>query len=267
MASLAHLSREERLGLGIAAVAHVALVGVLWWQVRDNPTALPIPERMEVSLADEVSLRDTSPNPGQASAAVAPELAPEPAPVPVPRPTVAAREPARPEPQRPSAAATRPPPPTASRTTPPQRPNRQETPPTQTRRGGGSRLGDDFLAGAGSNEQADNRAGQAAEFGAAEAASLNSAISRQIKPHWNAPQGVDVELLVTIVRFRLNRDGTLVGRPTCTRQSGETPSNAAQKGLHCERAIRAVQLAAPFDLPDEFYDKWKLIDSRFDRRL
>jgi hypothetical protein len=58
-----------------------------------------------------------------------------------------------------------------------------------------------------------------------------------------------------------------LGRPSCIRQSGETPSNAAQKDLHCERAIRAVQLAAPFDLPDEFYDKWKLIDSRFDRRL
>jgi hypothetical protein len=76
-----------------------------------------------------------------------------------------------------------------------------------------------------------------------------------------------VEKLVTLVRFRLNPDGTLAGRPECTGQSGETPSNAAQKALHCERAIRAVQLAAPFDLPDEFYDKWKLVTSRFDRRL
>jgi protein TonB len=73
--------------------------------------------------------------------------------------------------------------------------------------------------------------------------------------------------LVTIVRFRLNADGSLSGSPTCLRQSGETPSNAAQKGLHCERAIRAVRLAAPFDLPEQFYDKWKLVDSTFDRRL
>jgi len=28
-----------------------------------------------------------------------------------------------------------------------------------------------------------------------------------------------------------------------------------------------VRLAAPFDLPEQFYDKWKLINSRFDRRL
>ena len=138
--------------------------------------------------------------------------------------------------------------------------------PTQTR-AAGSRLGDDFLEGAGSSERSTNRTTAAATFGAAEAASLNSAISRQIKPHWNAPQGVDVEQLVTLVRFRLNQDGTLEGRPSCVGQSGETPSNAAQKGLHCERAIRAIQLAAPFDLPDEFYDKWKLVTSRFDRRL
>jgi hypothetical protein len=72
---------------------------------------------------------------------------------------------------------------------------------------------------------------------------------------------------VTIVRFRLNRDGSLAGAPTCTQQSGETASNATQVGLHCERAIRAVRLAAPFDLPEQFYDKWKLINSRFDRRL
>src|SRR6187431_2988357 len=96
MASFAHLSREERLGLGVAAVAHVALVAALVWQVRDEPEALPIPERMTVSLADEVSLESTAPNPvDESQAAVAPVLSPEPAPAPevrqvareLPRPT------------------------------------------------------------------------------------------------------------------------------------------------------------------------------------
>jgi len=76
-----------------------------------------------------------------------------------------------------------------------------------------------------------------------------------------------VELLVTVVRFRLNRDGTLAGTPTCSRQSGETPSNLPQKAVHCERAIRAVTLAAPFNLPAQFYDQWRVINSTFDRRL
>jgi outer membrane biosynthesis protein TonB len=272
MASFASLSREERLGLGIAAVAHVALVGALWWQVRDAPTLLPIPERMTVSLADEVSLQSTAPNPAEASAAVAPELAPVPVPAPPPEP-VASREEPRPAPRPTRAAVARPTPTPTTRPTPAAtkrpvtRPTATPSPrPTQTR-AAGSRLGDDFLEGAGSSERSDSRGTPAATFGAAEAASLNSAISRQIKPHWNAPQGVDIEKLVTLVRFRLNPDGTLVGRPSCVGQSGETPSNAAQKALHCERAIRAVQLAAPFDLPDEFYDKWKLVTSRFDRRL
>jgi hypothetical protein len=52
------------------------------------------------------------------------------------------------------------------------------------------------------------------------------------------------------------------------RQEGITDSNRPQAGRHAEQAIRAVQLAAPFDLPDEFYDAWKRVASfRFDRKL
>src|SRR5687767_12523231 len=103
MAAFAHLSREERIGLGIAAAAHVALVGALVWQVRDQPTALPIPERMSVSLADEVSLESTAPDPSaEPQASIAPVLSPEPEPVVEPEPV---REIARPTP-RPTARAT-----------------------------------------------------------------------------------------------------------------------------------------------------------------
>jgi periplasmic protein TonB len=270
MASFAHLSREERLGLGVAAVAHVALVAALVWQVRDDPTPLPIPERMDVSLADEVSLESTAPNPSDASAAVAPELAPVPAPPPEPVPAVVPREEARPVPQQTRAPLTRPTPtptPAASRR-PVTRPTTRPSPrPTQTR-AGASRLGDDFLEGAGSSERSNSRGTPAATFGAAEAASLIQAISRKIKPHWNAPQGVDAEKLVTVLSFELNPDGTLKGTPRVVSQAGINDSNRPQAQLHAERAIRAVQLAAPFDLPEEFYDKWKRVSQlRFDRRL
>lgn len=269
MASFAHLSREERIGLGVAAAAHVALVAALVLQVRDDPTPLPIPERMTVSLANEVSLKSTAPDPSaEPQAAIAPILAPEPAPAPVPEPVVtqAPRPEPRPQPTRPPVTR-----PTAAPTAKPSpKPTSRPTPapsPRQTQAGGGSRVGSDFLEGTAGSERNNAKGTPATTFGAAEAASLNSAISREIRPHWSAPQGVDAEKLVTLVRFRLNPDGSLDGRPTCVRQSGETPSNAAQKSLHCERAIRAVQLAAPFDLPDEFYDKWKLVTSTFDRRL
>jgi hypothetical protein len=69
------------------------------------------------------------------------------------------------------------------------------------------------------------------------------------------------------VRFRLDQDGNLVGNPTVVSQSGVTPSNAAQKGRHAEQAIRAVQLAAPFELPKEFYNHWKRLTWHFDRNL
>ena len=89
----------------------------------------------------------------------------------------------------------------------------------------------------------------------------------QLRPHWNAPQGVDVEKLVTIVRFQLNPDGSLAGEPQVVSQSGRTDANAAQMGRHAELAIRAVKLAAPFNLPKEYYKYWKSVDSRFDRNM
>ena len=239
MASFANLSREERIGLGIAAAAHVALVAALVLQVRDEPTALPIPERMRVSLADEVSLEATAPNPSaETQAAVAPVLSPNPEPV-VERQIVGDRVIRRPAPT-----------------------------PTPTRQAGGTRISDDFLQGVGSSERSNSRGAPAVTFGAAEQASLQQAINRQLKPHWSAPQGVDAERLITVLAWEFNPDGSLAGRPRVVSQTGITDSNRPQAALHAERAIRAVQLAAPFDLPDEFYDKWRRIrEWRFDRRL
>jgi outer membrane biosynthesis protein TonB len=290
MGVVANLSSEERLGLGIAAVAHIALVAAL--VLYDKPPAEPLamPEKIEVSLANEVSLESTSPDPSaQPQAAIAPVLAPEPAPEPLPEPEPAPPQPVREPPPRPverapaprptpTARATAQPKPTPAPTqraqpqprpsaTPTQRARPAPQPTRETQRAGGSRIGADFLEGTSAGERTEQTGSPAATFGAAEAASLNAAIGRQIKPHWSAPQGVDAEKLVTIVRFRLNQDGSLQGRPSCVEQSGVTPSNEPQKSLHCERAIRAVQLAAPFDLPDQFYDRWKLVNSRFDRRL
>lgn len=271
MAAYAHLSREERIGLGIAAAAHVALVAVLVFYDK-SPANIPPPERMEVSLADEISLKSTAPDPAaQPQAAVAPELSPEPAPVPEPEPSPVERvEPERvTQPPQPRVVAT---PTPAPRPTASTRPKPAPTPtpkpsPTKPARSGGSRIGSDFLEGTGASEGADTGT-QAAEFGATEQAALSSAINRQLKPHWSAPQGVDAEKLVTVLSWELNPDGSLKGPPKIVSQSGITDSNRPQAKLHAERAMRAVQLAAPFDLPPEFYDKWKRIrEWRFDRKL
>lgn len=290
MGPATHLSREERIGLGIAAVAHVGLVAALYFNVQDDPTPLPIPERMTVSLADKVSLESTAPDAvPEVQAAVAPVLAPEPAPVieplqepvaapepkptarptPTPRPTASPRPAPQASPRPTPSPTARPSPRPTSSAKPTPTPSARPTPaPTQANRGGGSRLGSDFLTGAGASQSGANRGTQANNLGAAEQASLVQAISRQLKPHWSAPQGVDAEKLVTVLSWELNPDGTLKGRPRVVSQSGINDSNRPQAALHAERAIRAVQLAAPFDLPPEFYNSWKSIrNARFDRNL
>ncbi|MEJ2458918.1 MAG: hypothetical protein P8Y58_12565, partial [Novosphingobium sp.] len=107
----------------------------------------------------------------------------------------------------------------------------------------------------------------AAEFGPRQVSALGAAVNRQLKPYWQAPQGADAELLVTRVRFRLNPDGSLDGEPQVLGTTGQTAANKAQVRRHQEQAVRAVKLAAPFDLPKDLYDAWKVVTTNFDRRL
>lgn len=270
MAGTANLSREDRIGLGIAIAAHLALAAV--FVLRDQtPPEFEMPERMVVSLASEVSLESTAPDPSaRPAASFAPEIAPEPAP-PAPEPLERAIprevEPAPPPPPRPRAAARPEPRATpAPRPTATARPAPTPAPSPAQRRAGGSRIGADFLEG---RSDADgDRGSPATAFGPSEQAALSSAITRQLKPHWSAPSGVDADQLVTVLSWELNEDGSLRGRPRVVGQSGITDSNRPQADLHAERAIRAVQLAAPFNLPPQFYDQWRRIrEWRFDRRL
>jgi len=290
--------REERIGLAVAFVLHVLLVIVLLVQPDHTPTIRPA-ERMTVNLASEVSMEATAPDPvAESRAAMAPTLSDNPAPAPVeaeapplpaepvarpvervqtPAPAPAARPVARPRPvpaPAPARAQPRPQPRAQPAPAPAPGPARaaprpaQPAPARPAAPSGGSRLGDDFLEGSGASTRTEETRVPASQIGASTKASLIQAIIRQIRPHWSAPQGVDAELLVTQLSFRLNPDGSLNGRPRVISQSGETASNRPQKDLHAERAIRAVQLAAPFDLPAEYYNAWQTIDgARFDRNL
>lgn len=267
------LRNEEKIGLGAAVLLHGALVGVLALQTMRSEVPV-FPERINVSLATEVGLEAAAPDPvPESRAAIAPTLSDNPAPAPeAAKPEPAPRvQPAPPKP--PARTATQQPAPARDRSRPDRTPPKQAatTPPKQTtapKAGGGSRIGDDFLPGKGSSTTTTETRAPAAKFGAQEAADLRSAISRQIKRNWNAPNGVEAELLVSVVRWQLNPDGTLKGRPTCkTTPSSITESNRPQASLHCERAIRAVQLAAPFKLPEQFYSRWDDLEWQFDRRL
>lgn len=265
------LRNDEKVGLAAALVLHGALVAVLLMQTVRSEVSV-FPERMTVSLASEVGLEAAAPDPvPESRAAIAPTLSDEPAPAPeVVRPEPAVQP--QPTPPKPKPAARTPAPrpvPTRERAAPERAAPRQAaaTPPKPAARtGGGSRIGDDFLAGAGSSTTTQETRAPASQIGASAKASIQQALARQVKPHWTAPQGVDVDLLVTLVDFDLNPDGSLKGRPRVRSQSGVNESNRAQAARHAENAIRAVQLAAPFKLPEEYYEAWKTVrGARFDR--
>ncbi|MEO0906641.1 MAG: energy transducer TonB [Pseudomonadota bacterium] len=263
--------KEDKIGLLVALALHVLLALALVLQMFFTPQPFPMPQRVSVSLASEVSLEASAPNPAlESRAAIAPTLSDEvEAPTPdvdVPEPEEATSQPISPPAPQPASRAPAPRTPTAR---PSEAPRREVSPPARpANRGSGSRIGDNFLEGQGSSTTSDNATAPAANFGRRERAALASAITRQLRPHWNAPSGVEAELLVSIVSWQLNPDGTLKGRPTCRTQPGSiTAGNRPQASLHCERAIRAVQLAAPFNLPEQFYSRWDDLEWQFDRRL
>lgn len=260
---------EEKIGLAAALVLHGALVAVLLMQAVRSEVSV-FPERMTVSLATEVGLEAASPDPvAESRAAIAPTLAEEPAPAPEPAPAAAPVERAQPTPPKPKTnTASSQPAPTRERSRPDRPPAAKPspTPAKPAEKGGGSRIGDDFLPGAGSSVTTSETRIPASQIGPSAKASIGQALARQVKPHWTAPQGLDVDELVTLIDFDLNPDGTLKGRPRVRSQSGITDSNRAQAARHAENAIRAVQLAAPFDLPAEYYEAWKTVrGARFDR--
>lgn len=295
------LSREEAMALAVAVVAHVALIAALTLSPPGKDLQPP-PQRMTVTFADEVADKSLSPQPDAQSAPdVAPDLgepapepealpqpeppkpqpappppapkpqpapprpAPQPKPVPRPVPKPVAQPAPRPQatPAKPAPAKVQPAKPAAAHPAD-DRPRRRPDAPS-----GGSRIGSDFLAGIpGSTNPGPSHNPPADAAGPVPVASLVSGIARQIKPRWSAPQGVDSEKLVTVLAWNLNPDGTLAGRPVVVSQSGITDANRAQAARHAEQAIRAVQLAAPFQLPAQYYAQWKRVAQfRFDRKL
>ena len=285
--ALEALRPEERAGLAVAVVLHAALVAALLLQPRPE-NHFKMPDRMAVSLVDEVGLQATGPVVSQKTqAAVAPTIAeeiappapptpPEPRPEPKPTPKPAPPKPApakpskpKPEPVKPTPAKPAPAKPAPAKPAP-AKPSPAKPAPAKpaAKPGGGSKLGNDFLKGADFGDTDADAPVPASQIGSQAKASLQQAIARQLKPHWSSPQGADAELLVTVLAFDLNRDGTLAGAPRVVGQTGITDANRAQAARHKELAIRAVQLAAPFKLPTQYYNAWKTIKGvKFDRNL
>jgi len=304
------MQRADATGLGVAAVGHVLLFGVLSLGLIAAPKPVPpLTQPVDIQIVDEVGLTDSAPDPATdepapsvAPAVGAPVEAPPPEPAPAPLPKVAPTPVPAPKPQ-PKAAPTPPKPvtkvatpaptlklapkptpkaapkPTAKAAAPAAKPAPKPTPSASRPKlalnlarpnaaaSRGSTLGSDFLKGISERPTTGTAQAPRAAAGPAVEASLAREVLRQLKPHWKAPTGADAEKLRTTVSISLNRDGT-VAAVRVLDTTGVTDSNRGQMRLHQEAAVKAVRLAAPFVLPAELYDAWKVLEPvGFDKRL
>lgn len=89
------------------------------------------------------------------------------------------------------------------------------------------------------------------------------ALRARLAQLWTVPAGAkNPEELVVRVRFQLNRDGTVAGRPTVL-TAGSSPLFQASSNS----AVRAIMEGQPFKmLRAEHYDAWKEVEITFDPR-
>jgi len=264
------MERAEKIGLGVASAAHVLLFAALSSRWIGTPTPLKLNNApIEVSIADEVALESAArrisavpppPLPGEVEgppeqAAPAPS---EPAPIAEPKPEP--RQIEKPKPDKAEAARPR-----------DTRSKAADRGKQETSRGSKLKLDtSDWMKSASRADSADAKptdGAMASSISAAQKSALDAEIRRQLKPHWKAPTGADAESLRTIVIVRLAKDGSITGNPEVEDTLGITPSNRAQVRLHQEQAIKAIRLAAPFNLPAALYSSWNSLRLTFDKRL
>ncbi len=254
------MRREESLGLALALVAHAGLIGWLVWQ--RAPAPMVVPERMTVTISEdtgpvsaapqiqpEEAAPDKGPVIGEAPPPPAPFAKPEPAP-PQPLTRSALPQPAKPVTKAPPVPAARQPAKPASKP-------------------GASAFDNAFASGVpGTPANGKAKTPPAAQASAQQVSAWTSLIGSRVRGPWNScpVSGLDVQSLRAVVRFTLNRDGTIlaISDPEI---SGVTASNQPQVRPFRDCAVRAIKLAAPFPgLSAEFYDSWKLRKLTFSKR-
>jgi outer membrane biosynthesis protein TonB len=264
MAATRAVRGKEGRGFAIAVAAHVVIIGLLSVQWTAGERRFDNPP-MEVDLIAETAVQSTAPviseNPpaarlGEEDAVdiSAPEPMPAPPlPEPIVRPTPAPtpKQVARPK------APPKQTPPAAAKAQPKAAP---KAPPTKDRPARPTGRLDGIAEGL-SKSQPKTPASKGAPAAATAAEvkrSIDVSIKAAIRPRWDSCRisGVDVDQLKTVVKFRLNQSGALAGFTSVT-TSGENDSNKFQIQRHQECAKRAVELAAPFDLPEDNYSFWQ----------
>ncbi len=203
-----------------------------------------------------------------------PQPVPKPVPVakPVPTPKPAPKVEPKPKPKPAPKAETKPKP----KTTKPTAAAKADPRPTNRLKGlnlgtGGSGTapkagGSTAANGAGSGNAGAAPKGAPAEKTAAQIKqSIRASIYAEVRPQFRrlAPDGVDIEQLVTTIEVRVNPNGSLAGEPRLVSQTGKTDSNRPQQALHVERAIKAVKVSSPFAMSEKDFSGVQVIQLEF----
>ena len=261
---------------------------------RPTEPAPPEPAPPKPALPKPTPPKPTPPKPKPTPVKPTPPPKPTPKPAPKPKPTPPVEKPTKPAPAKPAPAKPAPTKPTPAKASPakaapakhapdksaPAKPGPAKAtagpakPATKPGAGKGTKTrggieSDDFLKGITPEKSPGHAQTPRAAMTGAQANALAARIREQLKPYWSAPAGTDVAALVTSLRVRLNRDGSLAGPPEVIGQSGVTDSNRLYLRQHADAARRAVARAVPLKgLPPEFYDEWKVLEPlNFDNRL
>lgn len=95
---------------------------------------------------------------------------------------------------------------------------------------------------------------------------LAQKVREQVMPCWNPPAADGVGLASVRLRFRLDREGRVIGQPVQSGSDGQTSANAAYVNLLTNSGRRAVMLCAPLKLPPELYEAWAEVEVEFEPR-
>lgn len=235
------IRNDESLALVLAVLAHALLFA--WLAMQRPLPPPPLPERMTVTLSDELGPISTSPEP---LADPAPDRAPVLAETPAEPKPVASPEP-KPSP-RPLAKQ-------SAAKSPPKAPPKQPS-----KKGGATSFDETFGPGTpGAAGKQPTKNPPAAAPSAQQQSSWSSSIGARVRSPWNscAVSGLDAEKLTVSVRFSLDRFGEVAAMEEPV-VSGITEGNRPQVSRFKECAVRAIRTAAPFDnLPREYYEFWK----------
>ena len=250
------MRKGESAGFGLSVIGHIGLLALLSLNLMSVRELPKLSEPMDVMLVDKVGLISAAPKSSQEApqAAEAPEVADtiEEAPRPEPAPTPPKPQPTPPKPA-PSAKAVAKPVPPAPVKAPPAKP----APPAPAKaKPKATSLGTDFLKGIPvAKSTGKGEAPRVAAISPIAQNGLIALIASQVKPCYTIPAGgTDTTSIISKIRLRLKRDGSIAVAPEVVGNLGVSSANSPYLQQMNEAAKRALQRCAPYKLPAELYE-------------